>query len=443
MNNVYFHIDELSRDAITASALKKEFSKYGVNLVYGNRLYTSRLLESFTNKFDVIIIPKPMFLMGFSDLNSISSKIVVLYTEAIGKFVKKDNPKLALAAFLGSQYMEGDRQYVEKVDAFCLWGIGAKDILEEDASIVSRLHVVGHPRYDRRCMKLPSSNNKKMKKKIGLITRQPLLNDFLNRNPINAIVADSLEEKYTYFNKSTGDAFKDRSISASNEVCVEAIDISIMIKLIVELNDNKHKVYLKVHPREDRNLWVGIIKEYKLKVILADWDMPFSHWLRGIDCVVGPASTSFYDCCVAKVLPICTRKVDASREGHVSISSDENSDLMSYVLHPDSIGEVIRIINNYDGEYTPHEEVVEILHREANYPNSKDSINNIVKVCLTDSVTIPKLNDIKNNLIVYKFSKFLLNFIKKIHFIFKGEVEQGSTFLITKKVESYINSLTD
>ena len=58
---VYFHIDELNRDAITASALKKRFKDCGHRLVYGNRL-TFSLLKYFHRIFDVIIIPRPHFL---------------------------------------------------------------------------------------------------------------------------------------------------------------------------------------------------------------------------------------------------------------------------------------------------------------------------------------------------------------------------------------------
>ena len=52
IKNVYFHIDELGRDAITASALKKAFKERGINMVYGNRFYTQKLLERFAFAFD-------------------------------------------------------------------------------------------------------------------------------------------------------------------------------------------------------------------------------------------------------------------------------------------------------------------------------------------------------------------------------------------------------
>ena len=49
--NVYFHIDELARDAIVASSLKKHFK--GHNLIYGNRFSTNFLLPKFYHLFSM------------------------------------------------------------------------------------------------------------------------------------------------------------------------------------------------------------------------------------------------------------------------------------------------------------------------------------------------------------------------------------------------------
>ena len=73
IKNVYFHIDEIGRDAITASALKKGFAERGINLIYGNRVYTKRVLEKFVFAFDVIILPRPMFLNDFKNIKGFRS----------------------------------------------------------------------------------------------------------------------------------------------------------------------------------------------------------------------------------------------------------------------------------------------------------------------------------------------------------------------------------
>ena len=54
-----FLIDELKRDAVVASALKKKFDKKGHMLVYGNRV-SNRLLKYFHSSFDVIVVPRPV-----------------------------------------------------------------------------------------------------------------------------------------------------------------------------------------------------------------------------------------------------------------------------------------------------------------------------------------------------------------------------------------------
>jgi hypothetical protein len=56
--NIYFLIDELNRDAVVASALKKKFAQKGHKLVYGNRA-SNRLLKYFHQAFDVIVFPRP------------------------------------------------------------------------------------------------------------------------------------------------------------------------------------------------------------------------------------------------------------------------------------------------------------------------------------------------------------------------------------------------
>ena len=45
---IFFHIDELNRDSIVASALRVKFANNGDTLIYGNRL-VARLLKIFHN----------------------------------------------------------------------------------------------------------------------------------------------------------------------------------------------------------------------------------------------------------------------------------------------------------------------------------------------------------------------------------------------------------
>ena len=82
--NIYFHIDELKRDAVVASALKK-FDKKGHMLVYRNRV-SNRLLKYFHSSFDVIVVPRPHVLYDNwgEDWLSWNLRFVTLSTESLG-----------------------------------------------------------------------------------------------------------------------------------------------------------------------------------------------------------------------------------------------------------------------------------------------------------------------------------------------------------------------
>ena len=119
--NIYFHIDELHRDAVVASALKKKFAQKGHNLIYGNRA-TYPLLKYFHSAFDVIILPRPHLIYDNwgDEWMSWNARFVTLSTESLG-IICKDHEVMA-KTLLDREYFEGKRQYVERIDAFCLWG---------------------------------------------------------------------------------------------------------------------------------------------------------------------------------------------------------------------------------------------------------------------------------------------------------------------------------
>ena len=134
--NVYFHIDELGRDAITASALKKAFAEHDINLVYGNRVYTKRVLEHFAFAFDIIILPRPMFLYDFKNIDRNMPPIMILFTESVGRVVEESNDKFTLFSLLDSPYMEGDTRYIDKITSFLLWGESAKKRINKYLSLI-------------------------------------------------------------------------------------------------------------------------------------------------------------------------------------------------------------------------------------------------------------------------------------------------------------------
>ena len=447
--NVYFHIDELARDAITASALRKAFQERGMNLVYGNRVFTQKVLEHFAFAFDIIILPRTMFLRTFKNLNKNLPAIVIVFTESVGRVVQENNERFTLSSLLDKAFMQGDTRFVEKTTSFCLWGeIGKSRIIKHYPEFADKLHVVGHPRFDKRCFRARINNNNNTKAKIGLITKQGMLNDFLKRSPVDQIVNwySSLEEQsYTYNNKSTGDFLLRQNNEPVDQVYIEAADLKIMLALIFKLNEKGHEVYLKVHPREDREFWEDFVKKNNLNVTLAHWLTPFSHWVKDLDYVIGPASTSFYDCCAAGVQPICTRKIDKNRDFHIKNFAEENNDLMKHIVSPETIDEIIEIVSKKNYNFELNDELKNILLNETNYPNSKNSIDKIVDVSIS-SIKKNKISPFMKNLYMIGFilyGNYIVNLKIKISRFINKVDEQGSTFLMNKKNRKYIDSLVD
>lgn len=448
IKNVYFHIDEIGRDAITASALKKAFAKKNINLVYGNRVYTNKLLENFLLAFDLIILPRPQFLKNFKNINKKIPPVIILYTESVGRVVSENNDKFTLFSLLDKDFMEGKTQYVDKVSAFCLWGeSGINRIKNYYPEIAYKFFVTGHPRHDKMCIKLKIQDNNSTKPKVGLITRQPLLNDFLQRRPIDSILKRhaTFDKLYDFKNRFNGDFLLSQDNEPVDEIYIEATDIEILLSLLIKLNRNGHEVFLKVHPREDKNLWAKFIKTYNLNVSLAHWRTPFAHWIQKLDYVIGPSSTSYYDCCVAGVQPICTRKINKYRDLHLKDISEENGALMKHIITPNTLDEILEIVSKKNNKFDLSPDIKKVLYKETNFPQSLDSIDKIVEV----SLSYIKKNSV--NLFIKKiymlafnfYGNFVINPRIKFSRFLRKQTDQGSTFLLTKNNIKYIDDLVD
>ena len=231
---------------------------------------------------------------------------------------------------------------------------------------------------------------------------------------------------------------------AVDEMYLESADIEIIIKLILQLNKEGHEVYLKVHPREDRELWVGFVKKYNLNVTLAHWRVPFSHWVSELDYVIGPSSTSFYDCCVAGVQPICTRKINKKRDFHIDKFSEEYGALMKHIITPDSIDEIIDIVSKGNKNFELSDEIKRVLLNETNYPDSNNSIDKMVELSLA-SMKENKVSSLMKTIYMIGFNIYgsVLDNAMKVYRFLNRRAEQSSTFLMTKKNRAYIDSLVD
>ena len=445
--NIYFHIDELARDAVVASALKKELESRGHKLTYGNRMSTARLLEKFMPSFDVVIIPRPTFMNAFKSLNENSKypPIVILFSESVGSVVDLNNDKLTLFGVLDQPFMDGDCPYFKHIAAFLLWGDTTLNRIKKYyPDIVDKFAVVGHPRHNEKCTKFTIAEPKNEKIRVGFITRQTTLNDFAGRKPIDTITYSSLRfYRYYYYNKKTGDFLHNKSNNAIDEVYIEASDIDVMLKIINSLDRDKYEVFLRVHPREDRHTWIDLVEKHKINVKFADWRIPFAHWAKSMDYVVGSASTSFFDCCMLGIKPISIQNINPVYYEHLKGSyAEEYSSLTEHIDKPDSIDSLLELIKDKSDSFVPSEEIRAILSLETDYPNCKSSISKIVDKCLA----LAEAND-KNqlakyvNLILFNFSFRLLTGVMPVVRWFQRRPEQSSTFFMTRKNIRFIDKL--
>jgi len=447
--NIYFHIDEFARDAIVASVLKKELNSRGHKLTYGNRLSTIRLLEKFIYSFDVIIIPRSEFMSRFKSLNGNSKfpPIVILFTESVGGVVDLKDDKLLLYHVLGREFMEGDCPYYQKVSAFLLWGNTVLDRIKKYyPNVVDKCTVVGHPRHDERCASFTLLKTESEKIRVGFITRQDLLNTFDGRQVMQWIVSSALEpSRYLYKNKKTGDFFGDPRNNLVDSIYIQSSDINVLIKTIKRLDPNKYEVYLRVHPRENRNQWVELVEKYKINVRFTDWHAPFAGWAKSMDYVVGPASTCFYDCCMLGVKPISIQNINPMCHQHLKGSyAEEFNALSKHIDKPGSIDDLLELIKTKCDSFVPSDEIKKILAFETNYPNCKSSINKIVDKCVASA----KINDVSKlvkcvNFVLFRICSGFMTYASHVVRGLRGTKEQSSTFLLTRKNKKFIDNLTE
>jgi len=86
--NVYFYIDELNRDAITASKLKKRLENKGHKIVYGSRT-TIKFLKYFHYLFDVIIITRPGLLTLHFQESPMERKDCYIINRECGNYLRR------------------------------------------------------------------------------------------------------------------------------------------------------------------------------------------------------------------------------------------------------------------------------------------------------------------------------------------------------------------
>jgi hypothetical protein len=442
--NVYFHIDELNRDAVVASALRRKFARNGHNLVYGNRL-TTRLLKYHHDAFDVLVFPRPHFLSDYWGDHWLTwdSKVVMLSTESLG-VICKDHHVMA-RTLLEKEYFEGRRQYVERIDAFCLWGAKQLQAVVDYAEEVSdKCYIVGHPRHDSSCVMNgmgEADERPPGTKAIGIITRAVALNDYFGRSPLDGFTTLFDDHfQYEFLNKETGEGLPSKRPGAKpgDVLLVQAIDVENTLKIIQRLTTEGHRVTVRVHPKEKSGVWKDLLTRCNLRAEVSDGRIPIAHWLKGMDYLIGPPSTSFYDAAMLGVTPISICNLDARRKTSIGELWEETNRLMEHVLKPDSIEKIIQIIDE-DAAEMFSTEVKMILREEADFPASGTSLDKVVTIC-AENVSEGRRRGV--SLMWFKVSQFGLNVAWKMKNRVIGREENSATFAMSSEKVRFIDSLT-
>jgi len=440
--NIYFHIDELNRDAIVASALKLKFAEKGHKLIYGNRV-GNRLLKYFHGVFDIILMPRPHMLYDNwgDDWINWDAKFIMLSTESVG-IICKDHHVMA-RTLLEKDYFEGEKKYINRIDAFCFWGRKQLQSVKDFADEISfKCHVVGHPRHDSYCLKqnFKQINKIRKKSKIGIITRAVALNDYFDRSPLEAYsVLFNDHFKYEFYNRETGEKLisKRTQTEPASVLVVQAIDIENTLKVVKKLNENGYDISIRIHPKERVSNWKKLFKSCNLNVEISDEKMPISNWILEVDYVIGPPSTSFYDALMLGKTPISIENLDPRRKASIGELWEDNNRLMHYIYKPDSIEKLVDFINQSNVTEI-NNEISLILGEEADFPNCAESLDKICQICI-ETVLSPKNKKI--TLFIFLVVRQLFFKLWRIKNSLVKRRENSAMFILGKSESEFINNL--
>jgi surface carbohydrate biosynthesis protein len=460
MINIYFHIDELSRDSVVASALTQIAKKKKWRIIYGNR-NLGFLMAKFERFFDVIIMPKPTFLTSFfhpSKVETLRSNYVILYTEQIGIMTSANFPKLALRQMLDKEFMSGDSKYVDKIAAFCFWSHQAKNIIIDSFPELSqKCYVVGHPRHDLNANPIFIRPINLRENNIGIVTRFVSLNDYFGRNSLESIIENlkfiKKGEIIEYSNPKNGDIFASRirGVNPKNDIAIESIDFENMILIIEALTELGFKISIKKHPKEDLKIYKKIVAQLGTSVSLAPSNIPFAFWIQNQNYVIGPPSTSFYDALMLGVLPISTSEINPHRKSMITDMYEDFNPLMEYVVKPKSINALVDFVQKNDpkvyNDFAFNPKVTKILESEVNYPNHVNSLNEfcevVQKILTNRKVSLAKNFMIWLYLIISKIeSEFRFIYYSLLERSTRRKILTSAGFVMNFKIRRYISNLS-
>lgn len=429
---VYFHIDELARDAVVAAALKAELKKRGGKLIYGNRFTTDYVLRRM-NIFDAVILPSLLHFYGaFSDADALPSNVFILQTEAIGQAtgtLKRLNGK-----YFGDEPVKYDPWH-KAVRGYLLWGAAHLNSFHEyHPEYLSKCKVVGHPRLSHQCKGNPVKRKDK-RPVIGFVSRFNLLSPFDGRTPFESTVS-SMRFGKRAMPIYEGSPDKD----VEDMFYTEVMDFRVMLQIMLTLDPRRYRIAVRPHPRENRLGWQRLAHKLGLNITVSDWDKPFAHWLGEIDHVVTPPSTSLYDIFFHGRRPIVIDRVVSRRADHILAQSDDRNQILEGICRPNSVEEVMRLLES--GVIPPPPESV---HQRLQEQVGSDIANNSTANILDAIAEFAEFSGSKGNrlgaLAVWHAAVILLSELKAAKAAIQRRVEQGASFNLTLRRSRWIDRL--
>ena len=430
---IYFHIDELARDAVVASAMKHELKKIGGKLIYGTRFTTCYVLRHF-DVFDAIILPSlPHYMDAFPDKDSLPDNVFIVQTEAIGQAT-------GTLRRLNGKYFghEPDKcePWHKSVAAFLLWGYAHLNPFREYyPDYLQKCRVVGHPRLSVSCK--PRVKKKKMDKPVvGFVSRFTLLSPFDERTPFESAITSMKfgKEIFPLYENSPERDVEDLFYT-------EVIDFRVMYQIMASLDPDKFHLTVRPHPRENRTGWQRLAEKLNLNVSVSQWDEPFGHWLERVDIIVTPPSTGLYDIYFHQKSAIVIDKIVPSRREHVLTESDDNNQILEGACRPRTVPEALDLINS--GSVPFDKEIIsQRLLEQVAEDIAGNSIRNILEA-IPDYLSAKKKGVRRRlNLCLYRIVCFVLLHMKYLKARIQGRVEQGASFDLTLMRSRWIDRLT-
>lgn len=437
MPTVYFHVDEVARDAIVASALKRKFAARGVTLAYGNRVESPLLRR--TDPFDLYVFPSiDLFKVYFPDVERLKTPVVILPSESVGGMTS--NVRRLAAKYFGT-FQDECRAWTERVSAFCLWGPSHVKAFEEcGPHLLGRVHVVGHPRFDLSCRGpvAPAAG----KVRVGLVSRFAGLNPYSGASMLSNVYSG----RRSYY--ADGRVSPRFAVQADRDwedyLYNEAVDLRLLFEAVNALPSRNTELELRVHPRENRVEWASIIAEYKLPLKLAPWDVPFQYWAGAMDHIVGPTSTSFFDSFAIGKRPICTNALAPKRAAHVIAGGDDDNPILKFVHMPASMDELVEIASKRPADDVPSgypEELLHILGQEAWYPQCANSLDRFAGICC-DLLSAGPIGGKAGARALHRALVRAANLNQALRHGRRAGNEQSSSFLLTRARIKWIDGLS-